>query len=175
MDDNGNVILVKDSVGVSTGTPVIVPSPWTTSGTSIVNSNTGRVIISNGLTLPITSETNTAFTSQKFLTVDNTGNVILGNVTNSGSSPWTVSGNDIVNSNLGKAYINNGLSVKSGINIESGNLVTNGSVTNRSGLVLNQLKLSFPASKPSGKVLSVDDNGNVILVRDSIGIARIRL
>jgi trimeric autotransporter adhesin len=171
VDDNGNVILVKDSVGVSTGTPVIVPSPWTTSGTSIVNSNTGRVIISNGLTLPITSETNSSFTSQKFLTVDNTGNVILGNVTNSGSSPWTVSGNDIVNSNLGKAYINNGLSVKSGINIESGNLVTNGSVTNRSGLVLNQLKLSFPASKPSGKVLSVDDNGNVILVRDSVGIA----
>lgn len=111
VDDNGNVILVKDSVGVSTGTPVIVPSPW------------------------------------------------------------TVSGNDIVNSNLGKAYINNGLSVKSGINIESGNVVTNGSVTNRSGLVLNQLKLSFPASRPSGKVLSVDDNGNVILVRDSVGVA----
>ncbi|MDZ7936012.1 MAG: hypothetical protein U5M51_13815 [Emticicia sp.] len=111
VDDNGNVILVKDSVGVGTGTPVIVPSPW------------------------------------------------------------TVSGNDIVNSNLGKAYINNGLSVKSGINIESGNLVTNGSVTNRSGLVLNQLKSSFPASRPSGKVLSVDDNGNVILVRDSVGVA----
>lgn len=111
VDDNGNVILVKDSVGVGTGTPVVVPSPW------------------------------------------------------------TISGNDIVNSNLGKAYINNGLSVKSGINIESGNVVTNGSVTNRSGLVLNQLKLSFPASKPSGKVLSVDDNGNVILVRDSVGVA----
>lgn len=76
-----------------------------------------------------------------------------------------------MNSNIGKTYINNGLSVKSGINIESGNLVTNGSVTNRSGLVLNQLKLSFPASKPSGKVLSVDDNGNVILVRDSVGVA----
>lgn len=111
VDDNGNVILVKDSVGVGTGTQVIVPSPW------------------------------------------------------------TISGNDIVNSNLGKAYINNGLSVKSGINVESGNVVTNGSVTNRSGLVLNQLKLSFPASKPSGKVLSVDDNGNVILVRDSVGVA----
>lgn len=171
VDDNGNVILVKDSVGVSTGTPVIVPSPWATSGTSIVNSNTGRVIINNGLTLPITSETNSTFTSQKFLTVDNAGNVILGNVINSTPSPWTISGNDIVNSNLGKAYINNGLSVKSGINIESGNVVTNGSVTNRSGLVLNQLKLSFPASKPSGKVLSVDDNGNVILVRDSVGVA----
>jgi len=111
VDDNGNVILVRDSVGVGTGTPIIVPSPW------------------------------------------------------------TISGNDIVNSNLGKAYINNGLSVKSGINIESGNLVTNGSVINRSGLVLNQLKLSFPASRPSGKVLSVDDNGNVILVRDSVGVA----
>jgi trimeric autotransporter adhesin len=171
VDDNGNVILVRDSVGVNAGTTTVVSSPWATSGTSIVNSNTGRVLINNGLTLPITSETTTTLSTQKFLTVDNAGNVILGNVTNSTPSPWTVSGNDIVNSNLGKAYINNGLSVKSGINVESGNLVTNGSVTNRSGLVLNQLKLSFPASKPSGKVLSVDDNGNVILVRDSVGVA----
>lgn len=114
----------------------------------------------------------------KVLSVDDNGNVILvrdsvgvtGTIVNT-PSPWTISGNDIVNSNLGKAYINNGLSVKSGITIESGNLVTNGSVTNRSGLVLNQLKLSFPASKPSGKVLSIDENGNVILVRDSVGVA----
>ncbi len=169
VDDNGNVILVKDSVG--TAAPAVVASPWATSGNAIINSNTGRVLINNGLTLPITSESVTTLSTQKFLTVDNTGNVVLGNVTNSTPSPWTVSGNDIVNSNLGKAYINNGLSVKSGVTIESGNLVTNGSVTNRSGLVLNQLKLSFPASKPSGKVLSVDDNGNVILVRDSVGIA----
>ncbi|GGD44764.1 hypothetical protein GCM10011514_05980 [Emticicia aquatilis] len=168
VDNAGNVILANIPAGTGT---TAVASPWTASGNAIVNSNTGRVLINNGLTLPITSETATTLSTQKFLTVDNAGNVILGNVTNSTPSPWTVSGNDIVNSNLGKAYINNGLSVKSGINIESGNLVTNGSVTNRSGLVLNQLKLSFPASKPSGKVLSVDDNGNVILVRDSVGIA----
>jgi len=171
VDDNGNVILVRDSVGVATSTTSVASSQWTTSGTTIVNSNTGRVIINNGLTLPFTSEAITPISTQKFLTVDNAGNVILGNLPNSTPSSWTISGNDIVNSNLGKANISNGLSVKSGINIESGNLVTNGSLTNRSGLVLNQLKLSFPASKPSGKVLSVDDNGNVILVRDSIGVA----
>ena len=170
VDDNGNVILVKDSVGVATSPAPVVPSLWATSGTSIVNSNTGRVIVNNGLTLPFTSESITPISTQKFLTVDNAGNVILGNVPNSTPSPWTIIGNDIVNSNSGKANISNGLSVKSGINIESGNLVTNGSLTNRSGLVLNQLKLSFPASRPSGKVLSVDDNGNVILVRDSVGV-----
>ncbi|CAH0994005.1 hypothetical protein EMA8858_00112 [Emticicia aquatica] len=110
----------------------------------------------------------------KVLSVDDFGNVILVkdsvgvSTTTSISSPWTISGNDIVNSNIGKVYINNGLSSKGGLTVESGNLVTNGSVTNRSGLVLNQLKLSFPASRPSGKVLSVDENGNVILVRDSV-------
>ncbi len=170
VDDNGNVILVKDSVGVATSPAPVVQSLWATSGTSIVNSNTGRVIVNNGLTLPFTSESITPISTQKFLTVDNAGNVILGNAPNSTPSPWTIIGNDIVNSNSGKANISNGLSVKSGINIESGNLVTNGSLTNRSGLVLNQLKLSFPASRPSGKVLSVDDNGNVILVRDSVGV-----
>jgi trimeric autotransporter adhesin len=170
VDDNGNVILVKDSVGVVSSSTPVVSSLWSASGTTIVNSNTGRVIINNGLTLPFTSESISPISTQKFLTVDNAGNVILGNVPNSTPSPWTISGNDIVNSNLGKANISNGLSVKSGINIESGNLITNGSLTNRSGIVLNQLKLSFPASRPSGKVLSVDDNGNVILVRDSVGV-----
>jgi trimeric autotransporter adhesin len=170
VDDNGNVILVKDSVGVLSSSTPVVSSLWSASGTTIVNSNTGRVIINNGLTLPFTSESISPISTQKFLTVDNAGNVILGNVPNSTPSPWTISGNDIVNSNLGKANISNGLSVKSGINIESGNLITNGSLTNRSGIVLNQLKLSFPASRPSGKVLSVDDNGNVILVRDSVGV-----
>ena len=161
---------MKDSVGVVSSSTPVVSSLWSASGTTIVNSNTGRVIINNGLTLPFTSESISPISTQKFLTVDNAGNVILGNVPNSTPSPWTISGNDIVNSNIGKANISNGLSVKSGINIESGNLITNGSLTNRSGIVLNQLKLSFPASRPSGKVLSVDDNGNVILVRDSVGV-----
>lgn len=270
VDDNGNLILVRDSVAASVTIPVSA-TVWNVNGNNIANSNSGAVFINNNLILSKLSSNNTVtVASQKFLTVDNTGNVILANVPpstittiasdwnldasnnitnkntggvyiNNGlwakngfrlqsgtlelnsavenrsglqfvqlkasnpagksngkvlsvdengnvilvrdsvgvssvtsipvSSPWTISGNDIVNSNLGKTYINNGLSVKSGINIESGNLVTNGSVTNRSGLVFNQLKLSFPASRPSGKVLSVDENGNVILVRDSVGVA----
>ncbi len=195
VDDNGNLILVRDSI--ATGS-VISNSPWNVSGNNIANTNIGIVNINNGLRLQsgifelnsgIENKSGLQFTQLKsfstpgraygkVLSVDDNGNVIL--VTDSvgvigsttgGLSPWTISGNDIINSNIGKTYINNGLSIKSGVNIESGNLVTNGSITNRSGLVLNQLKLSFPASKPSGKVLSVDDNGNVILVRDSVGVA----
>lgn len=178
VDDSGNLILVKDSVGTG-GTIPVSTSLWNVSGNNIANNNTGTVYINNGLILSKLSSNNSASKSfGKVLSVDENGNVILvkdsvgvgGTIVN-GPSPWTVSGNDIINANIGKVYINNGLSAKSGINIESGNLVTNGSVVNRSGLVLNQLKLSFPASRPSGKVLSVDDNGNVILVRDSVGVA----
>ena len=164
VDESGNLILVRDSVGTIPVTPS--PLPWTISGNTISNSNVGRVQINNGLTLPqITSETSTSVNTQKFLTVDNTGNVILGNVisTQTITSPWIVSGNNVTNSNSGKVYINNGLASKNGLIIESGNLEANG------GFVLSQLKLSSPASKSSGKVLSVDDNGNVILVKDSIG------
>ncbi|MFN3488382.1 MAG: beta strand repeat-containing protein [Emticicia sp.] len=271
VDDNGNLILVRDSVATGNTNIIPVSSPlWNSSGVNISNANTGSVFINNTLILSkLSSDTLVTTTARKFLTVNNSGSVILanveptniaapapvsdwnldasGNLTNKNTggvyinnglwakngfrlesgtlelnsaventsglrfgqlkasntasrnhgkvlsvddngniilvkdsvgisgtavpSPWTISGSDIINSNLGKTYINNGLSIKSGINIESGNLVTNGSLVNRSGLVLNQLKLSFPASKPSGKVLSVDDNGNVILVRDSVGVA----
>ena len=261
VDDNGNLILVRDSVATSSSTIPVSTSSWSINGNNITNNNTGTVYINNGLNLSKLSSNNTVnLTSQKFLTVDANGNVVLANIPsmtittgtsdwnldannnitnkNSGgvyvanglwakngirvqsgtlevnggillpqlkaasaagraygkvlsvddngnvilvkdsvgvagsiASPWTSNGNDIINSNTGKAFINNGLSVKSGINIESGNLVTNGSVINRSGLVLNQLKSSFPASRPNGKVLSVDENGNVILVRDSVSIS----
>ena len=251
VDDNGNVILVRDSVGVSTTTGST--SPWNINGVNIANSNTGTVFINNKLTLSRLSSNNTpTVTTQKVLSVDADGNVILVNtptttggtttsdlwkintngevsntntngifinsnqdgksglqlsklkvsniaekpsgkvlsiddngnvilvrdsvgvstvVTTGGTSPWTINNTDILNSNIGKVYINNGLSSKGGITVESGNLVTNGSATNQSGLVLNQLKASFPASKPTGKVLTVDDNGNVILVRDSVGVS----
>lgn len=171
VDDNGLIVLARDSVNSS-------PNYWKVNANILSNTTSGKMVLNGPIQFNDIKASNKAFRSYgKVLTVDDNGNVILvkdsvgtGSATG-GLSPWTISGNDIVNSNIGKTYINNGLSVKSGINIESGNLVTNGSVTNRSGLVLNQLKLSFPASKPSGKVLSVDDNGNVILVRDSVGVA----
>lgn len=172
VDDNGLIVLARDSVNTS-------PNYWQLNANNLSNKTTGKIILNGQVQFSDIKASNKAFRPYgKVLTVDDNGNVILvsdsvgviGNNTG-GVSPWTVSANDIINSNTGKTYINNGLSVKSGLNVESGNLVTNGSLTNRSGLVLNQLNLSFPASKPTGKVLSVDNNGNVILVRDSVGMA----
>ncbi len=67
------------------------------------------------------------------------------------------------------ASINNGLWAKNGFRLQSGILELNSAVENKSGLQFAQLKASNPAGKNNGKVLSVDDNGNVILVKDSVG------
>ena len=175
VDELGNIILVKDSVGITTvDTTPVSPITWNTNGNTITNGNVGRVFINNGLTLPqITSETSAVVNTQKFLTVDNLGNVILGNVATvstpipTSSTPWATNDNNISNSNTGRVFVNNGLTSKNGFVLESGNLETNGNV------VLNKLKLSSPAAKSSGKVLSVDDNGNIILVKDSVGTSSI--
>ena len=87
------------------------------------------------------------------------------------TSDWTLDGANISNKNTGGVYINNGLWAKNGFRLQSGTLELNSAVENKSGLQFAQLKASNPASKPSGKVLSVDDNGNVILVRDSVSVA----
>ncbi len=162
VDDNGNVILVKDSVSAPTNTIPVSTSSWAITGNDIANNNTGKVSI-NALHLPqITSATATAVNAQKFLTVDASGNVILANAPSSTVTPiptstsWTVTGNDVTNANSGKVFINNGLSAKNGLIIESGNIV------------LSQLKSTVPAGKPYGKVLTVDENGKLILVRDSV-------
>jgi trimeric autotransporter adhesin len=167
VDANGQVILVKDSVGVAQTIPVSSPSPWTITDNAIGNNNSGKVRINNGLVLgQITSETSTTINSQKFLTVDNAGNVILGNVANVSaptSSYWAANGDNVINVNSGRVVVGNGLSTKNGLVIESGNLEAGGN------LILHNLKFSSIASKSSGKVLSVDDNGKVILVKDSVG------
>ncbi len=162
VDDNGNVILVKDSVSAPANTIPVSTSSWAITGNDIANNNTGKVSI-NSLHLPqITSATATAVNAQKFLTVDASGNVILANAPSSTITPvptstsWTVTGNDVTNANSGKVFISNGLSAKNGLIIESGNIV------------LNQLKSTAPAGNPYGKVLTVDENGKLILVRDSV-------
>ncbi len=159
VDDFGNLLLVRDSVGVGSG-----PSSWSINGSTISNNNAGRVYINNGLTLPqLTSQSMVTSVSQKFLTVDTDGNVILANVDGTsggtGSNAWALSGTALSNSNTGVVTINNGLTAKNGIKIETG------------GLSFSQLRASSPASKSNGKVLSLDDNGNLILVRDSVGVS----
>lgn len=157
--DDGRLILVRDSVGVGGGGGGF--SSWDISGNNISNNNSGIVQINTGLKLPqLTSETPVSTTVQKVLSVDNLGNVILGNtptpVGGGGESNWTLSGNAINNNNAGIVNINNGLNAKNGIKIETGKLT------------LSQLTSNSTASKPTGKVLSVDNLGNLILVRDSI-------
>lgn len=159
VDDFGNLLLVRDSVGVGGDGP----SSWAISGNNISNNNSGTVQINGGLKLPqITSETPTSITSQKFLSVDNQGNVIFANspapTGGSGDINWALSGNVISNSNAGIVNINNGLNAKNGIKIETGKLT------------LSQLTSNSTAGKPNGKVLTVDNAGNLILVRDSAGV-----
>ncbi|GAB3512070.1 hypothetical protein [Emticicia fontis] len=158
VDDFGNLLLVRDSVGVGGGGP----SSWNINGNNISNNNSGIVQIGTGLRLPqLTSETPVSTIAQKVLSVDNQGNVILANVPTptgggGGETSWTTTGNAIANSNAGIVNINNGLNTKNGIKIETGKLT------------ISQLTSNTTAGKPNGKVLSVDNLGNLVLVRDSI-------
>jgi len=159
VDDFGNLLLVRDSVGVGGGGP----SSWNISGNTISNNNAGIVQINSGLKLPqLTSETPVSTTVQKVLSVDSQGNVILGNtptpVGGGGESNWTLSSNAISNNNAGIVNINNGLNAKNGIKIETGKLT------------ISQLTANSIATKSNGKVLSVDNSGNLILVKDSVAI-----
>lgn len=174
VDDSGNLILVRDSVGTSSGIPVSSPSPWSINGNNISNTNIGTVAINSGLILSkLSSESTPTITAQKFLTVDNIGNVILANTpVNNILLPvaqWTTTGENISNANTGAVYVNNSLRAKKGIYLESGVLEVNSAIENKSGLQFAQIKSSNPAEKSNGKVLSVDTDGNVILVRDSVG------
>jgi hypothetical protein len=160
--DDGRLILVRDSVGVG-GSGGGGPSSWNITGNNITNNNSGIVQINTGLKLPqLTSETPTSINSQKFLSVDNLGNVILANsptgTGGGGESNWALSGNTISNNNAGIVNINNGLNAKNGIKIETGKLT------------LSQLTANTTAGRSNGKVLSVDNLGNLILVRDSIAV-----
>ncbi|RYU95512.1 hypothetical protein [Emticicia agri] len=153
--DEGRLILVRDSVGVGGGGP----SSWNINGNNISNNNSGTVQINAGLKLSqLTNATPASVTSQKFLSVDNQGNVILANsaATGGGETNWALTGNNISNNNTGIVTINNGLTTKNGIKIETGKLT------------LSQLTANSTAGKPNGKVLSVDNAGNLILVRDSL-------
>jgi hypothetical protein len=176
VDDSGNLILVRDSVGTNSGIPVSTPTSWNLTANNLSNTNIGYVYVNNGLILSnLSSDNTTSVVTKKFLTVDNTGKVILATTPESTvvipTSQWTVNGDNISNANNGLVYVNNGIRVKKGIALESGILEVNSAVENKSGLQFAQLKASNPAEKSNGKVLSVDNNGHVILVKDSVGSA----
>ncbi len=186
VDESGNIILVKDSVGITK----LPDNPWVLKNNDLLSTNSGRVYVKNGLTLDagtlVMNGTNTNSSGLVFnklkasspagkpigkvLTVDESGNVVLvkdsvGTTQQVSDSQWVLNNNDLSNKNSGKVSIKNGLS------IEAGNLVTVGSNANLSGIVLSKLKVTSSAANSSGKVLSVDANGNVILVKDSVGIS----
>lgn len=159
--DDGRLILVRDSVGTGGSGG---PSYWNVSGNTISNNNSGIVQINTGIRLPqLTSATPASTTSQKFLSVDEQGNIILANSNSTGGGGssdinWTLSGNNVSNNNTGLVSINNSLNVKNGIKIETGRLT------------FSELTSNSAASRSNGKVLSVDNAGNLILVRDSVAV-----
>jgi trimeric autotransporter adhesin len=158
VDDNGNVILVKDSVGTATGTPpTATPSPWAITGNNIANSNTGSVYVNNGLVLSkLSSNAVPTVTSQKVLSVDVDGNVILVN-TPAATAPVTTT-------ELWKANTTGGI-----FNNSTYGITVTSSEDGKSGLNFAKLKASSTPGNSYGKVLTVDDNGNVILVNDAVG------
>lgn len=141
VDENGKVILVPDQVGTVTGLQV-----WASNGNNIYNSNSGNVLISNNLTFAKIKSTSQATPpNSKVLSVDADGNVILvpDQIGDAVAQQWIASGNDISNTNSGKVFAKNGLKI--------------------------DLKSTSPVANSNAKVLSVDGDGNVILVSDQVG------
>jgi hypothetical protein len=131
------------------------PSPWAVNDNNISNKNTGNVYISNGLILSkLNSEAPTSVTTQKVLSVDANGQIILVN------TPAPTSGG--IGNSLWKNN-DNGIGI---VNNNTGGIYINSNEDNKSGMQFTRLRASSPAGNAYGKVLSVDDNGNVILVTD---------
>jgi len=143
-------------VGIA-GTVVNTPSSWTVTGDNMSNTNIGTVSI-NALTLPkLSSNTTPTVTTQKVLSVDANGNVILVNTpstTTTGTTPAT----ELWKANTSGAVFNN----------NTQGVVITSNTEGVSGLQFSKLKASSAAGNRYGKVLSVDDNGNVILVNDGV-------
>lgn len=112
----------------------------------------------------------------RVLTLDNLGRVVLakdsvGVVTGggmAGTSYWTINGNTVSNINDGEVHIAKGLKIWGGSTIHNGFWV-NSMVPGASGMFFSQLNSGSSTTQSNGKVLSVDDNGFVILVPDVVG------
>ena len=115
----------------------------------------------------LTSASRATASNGKALSVDNLGNVILvlsaesGTNTSTGTSNifWQERGNGIQNQNEGDVLIRKNINVTETV---KGNRleVTNG------GIVFKNMNASTTPLNPNGKSLSLDNSGNVILVRN---------
>lgn len=122
--------------------------------------------------LNLTSASPTKASNSKVLSVDAIGNVILvpdlgtTQVVQGTDSNWEVSTTDIINKNTGNVKVKNNLIVDKILDtrrIEVGN----------GGVVFKQLTNLSPVLAATGKVLTVDNSGNVILVPDQTGITAV--
>lgn len=181
VDENGNVILVPDMGQNSSTDTTTTDNFWVADAYNIVNKNAGLVRITNGLTVgeTITSKRLevadggivfkkvNAFTSPlasngKVLTLDTFGNVILVNDAVGSESEWSVVGSDVINKNVGKVFIKKDIDV-------AGTSTAKGMIVGTGGLKLQGTTSASRASTTNGKVLSVDSQGNVVLVNDVVG------
>ena len=78
------------------------------------------------------------------------------------SNTWLAQGNDIINQNSGSVKVSSNLIV---------NAITDvvGLQVGASNIQFKQLNSNSSTSSPNGKVLSLDNQGRVILVKDSVG------
>lgn len=150
----------KQFIGVNTSSPT---------NTFTINS---LVANSSGLQfLNLTSNSPTSAPNTKVLSVDDMGNVILvpdlGNSISTGSgSNWEVTNSNITNKNTGNVNIKTNLYV-------SNLLDTRRIEVGDGGILFKKLTNQTGVSTSTGKVLSVDNLGNVILVNDQTGITNV--
>ena len=160
LNANGEVVLTTDLVGQSTSTF------WNLNGTDVTNSNSGSVNISNNLIvngvlspsalkLPFLNQTN------KFLGLDNQGNVITVDAPTNSTSGAVADSEYWVRNSIGDLVAN----------IPYTNaLYSYGIKVGWGGINFTNLNSNYPNPFPSnGLALSLDEYGNVILTKNSDG------
>ncbi len=138
----------------------------TTNLSHTLNINSGTVGKSGLKFENFTNTSPTVSSNKKVLSVNSAGEVVLVN-DSEGSNFWTASGVNMTNSNTGFVKINNDLNVGKNLSVTE-SISSKGITLGASGLKFNNLNNSSPAISGNSKVLSLDANGNVILVNDQV-------
>jgi hypothetical protein len=180
LDNFGNVILVKNESAKAETT-------WQTVGSDLMNNNSGKVVIKKDLAVTNNlSTTNLTIKEGKFkfgnlssnslpsasngkvLTLDTDGNIILANdgIGNTDPGQWKKTGNGIKNLNEGDVLINKNIIVNETI-------IGNRLEVADGGIVFKKLNATTIPLDPNGKSLSLDNFGNVILVKNDSAKAEI--
>jgi hypothetical protein len=179
VDSSGNVILIL-STG-STGN-VGTNSFWQERGNGIQNVNDGDVLINKNINVTETIKSNRLEVAEggivfkklnarttplepngKALSLDNFGNMILVRSESSNAeTTWQTVGNDLINKNSGTVFIKSGLEVTDSLSAD--NLTIK-----RGKIKFDNLSAKSLPSASNGKVLTLDDRGNIILAKDGVG------